>query len=173
MIDSFLAEKRNYVKNVLMSKPQVLAQSSGSWFLFIFCSITCMATICFVWIKGSQFATLLPLEKIPFENQENILQFKVLATTFLTIAILALLEGKNARSYTITTQYISIEKNQSSQIVMLEDIKKLKKYFSITGIFTNKANLKITRSDNTTIKIKTIPTDIIEKIQQLHKSASS
>ena len=172
MIETLLQEKRNYVREILMNRPDVLARFGPSIVPMAIIIIAGITAGWLIWTSGDKLALMLPLDKIPFENNVNILQLKILATSILSASILAVINFAYSARYTITTEYITVEKTgrrPHTEIIMLDDISNISSFTGIAGAIGQFCFVRLTRKDGSAISLFAVPMSKAKKIKQLCK----
>lgn len=161
MIEEILQDRRTYIRNVIMAKPQSLSRHWPSLFPVSIWMSLCLGGLAVLWVIG---------DKITYTTSNNVLQIKVLCSSFLIAGIIYALHLRKSVCYTITDEYITIEKNSkiAAQIVMFSDIKNISYFSGLLGSLGQFGTLKITRKDNSRLYLFAIPKKVAIRVEKLH-----
>ena len=167
MIEEILQERRKYIRNVVMSKPQSLSRHWPSLFPVSVWMSLCLGGLVMLWFISDKITTM--------SSSNNILQIKVLCSSLIIIGIIYAFHLRKSVCYTITNEYITIEKNTktAAQIVMFNDIKNVSYFSGLVGSIGQFGTLKITRKDNSRLYLFAIPKKVATRIKKLHMQTST
>jgi hypothetical protein len=167
MIEEILQERRKYIRNVVMSKPQSLSRHWPSLFPVSIWMSLCLSGLVMLWFIDAKIA-IMP-------STDNLLQIKVLCSAFMIIGIIYAFHLRKSVCYTVTNEYITIEKGTKTmaQIVMFSDIKNISYFSGLLGSIGHFGTLKITRKDGSKLYLFAIPKKVATRIKKLHLQMST